>query len=124
MKIGNYLVPHDGFGGVPHYTSLKVGQVDDPEKDWHTGLSVHGWRPNDPFGRSLKIGTLVSGQSAKYFWWRSVADPDVRYPMFASDLMALVQEGEVRKGVAIGQWRVIKRGQNYGIRWVGYRDDQ
>lgn len=128
-----YKVPYDKYG-LMHYPTVDVDYS--PVKHIHacqehgirdcTGLTWHyqraegepirtppEWRDNAPFYAKLSMQEMQTGRSAKFIWWES--DEGLRYPMFVADLMELCKQGEVIRGVALGQWRVRKRGQNYGV---------
>lgn len=83
------------------------------------------WRKNLPFYRTLFYKTYERGVSAARFIWKD--DEGHTYPMFMTDMDALLTEGEVRSAAfsnirgpsrISGNWIVTKRGQNYGIKRV------
>jgi hypothetical protein len=85
---------------------------------WKTPPRTVGpdWHPNVPFAATLRLAETRRGRSAAYFIWRS--DDDREFPMFISDMLALVQSGVTIAdgGVVTTRWMVTKRGANYGIR--------
>jgi hypothetical protein len=104
-KIGKYQVPFDSNGNLLHYAGY--GQVD--------------WRDNHPFRAQLKLDGMTSGYSAKYLKWVDI-NTGHRYSMFVADLIELLNERTVSKGLTMDSlWVVRKRGNNYGI--VIYQPD-
>ncbi len=76
------------------------------------------WEPNEEFAATLRLVGTTRGRSAAYFRW--VDDHSGRtYPMFMSSLAELLLSDVVVRGVASGRWVGVKRGENYGIAWVG-----
>lgn len=75
------------------------------------------WREVETFERSLTIDGSRRGRSAAYFIWKDVAGHE--YPMFLTDMAHLLGNASVEFGTVYdGMWKVVKRGQNYGIRLV------
>lgn len=73
------------------------------------------WRPNVPFAKTLRLTETRRGRSAAYFIWRD--EDDREFPMFITDMLALVQSGvAIAGGTVTTRWMVTKRGANYGIR--------
>lgn len=100
--------PYDSRGNLMHYA--------DP---WHGGNYGHpiDWRPNEPMELWLTINHVRSGRSAKYTVW--VAPNGTEYPMFISDLIEMLREVTMTSGVIRAMFRVRKRGQNFGLCYVG-----
>ena len=101
-------VPYDQAGNLLHHHS---------DKPFGEAMV---WRPNEPFHATLCVDQLRSGRSAKYFILTPPGDSDGRqFPMFAADLLAMLKETTVAGGVTSDRWCVRKRGQNYGLVWLG-----
>lgn len=87
-----------------------------------TFLSYPGYRdshmrPVTDFVSEMKVVDWERGRSAMTIW---MADPQgTRYPMFMKDYFALTTQ---RQQTALAtyecEWSFVKRGANYGIRWV------
>lgn len=70
-------------------------------------------RPIEPFTATLTATSVERGRSSAVFYW---ADEQGRaWPMFLTDLLALLQTTVVDHGQVTGTWTVTKRGRNYGI---------
>lgn len=102
-----YRVPFTENGSIMHY-------AEDRAYDW--GYKAFEWREPHEFPAVLTIDHTISGRSAKYFIWKA-ADGRT-FPMFASDLLHLVQNATVRQGEVAGVWFTGKRGANFGIKFV------
>lgn len=72
------------------------------------------WEPNKSFGATLTLQTSQRGRSAAYFMWLDNTTGKT-YPMFMADMLDLILQKTIVKGVVVGLWQVRKRGQNYGI---------
>jgi hypothetical protein len=87
----------------------------------HTGHMVtyptpqSEWRPNTAFEAALRVVGTERGQSAARFIVEDTAT-GVQYPLFMTELLAIVQHATIEHGVVSGQWIGCKRGANYGIR--------
>ena len=77
------------------------------------GYVPYTMRPNAAFAATLTLDSMRSGRSAKYLVWRDLDDH--HYPMFISDLTAMLPLVTVHRGVVSGTWFVRKKGQNFGI---------
>lgn len=114
MKLGKYKVPYMN-GNLLHY----------PERGWrYDGETWHStdpeWRENEPFEAELALNDMRSGRSAKYVLWHDKEGHE--FPMFVVDLLDLLKGNVVRYGVVDGRFAVRKRGQNYGLVFVGEDD--
>lgn len=120
----NYLVPFDSRG-LQHYpeahrdysnvkyvhSCIENGLADCSGAAFHYRrtegeviVTQPDWRQNDPFyAKSQRQVHLVGGRSGG-----SLSHVRRR-------LDGVVQEREVIRGIALGQWRVRKRGANYGV---------
>lgn len=110
---------HSRTGELLHYASEYTTDVE--------------WRGNEPFEAELRLEGIVRGRSSAYAVWLDyeaarqadqIDDPDLapavpRYPLFLTDLVELLRHKGIRKGGRVaGTWRVVKRGQNYGLALV------
>ncbi len=73
------------------------------------------WRPNEPFEAALSIVGTERGCSAARFIAEDTVT-GVRYPLFMTELLAIIQNATIDHGVVFGTWIGCKRGANYGIR--------
>lgn len=73
------------------------------------------WRPNQPFNASLRIIGTERGQSAARYIAEDI-ETGCQYPMFMTEMLAIVQTATIDRGVIAGTWIACKRGANYGIR--------
>ncbi|QOH59917.1 hypothetical protein [Rhodococcus rhodochrous] len=72
-------------------------------------------RPNEPFQAQLRIIGTERGQSAARFVAENV-DTGVRYPIFITDILAIIQgPGFLAGGRIDATWQARKRGQNFGL---------
>ena len=76
------------------------------------------WQQPEPFIATMTLDTLERGRSAKFL---TVTDGlGVKYCLFVVDLLAALKAAGCEKGGVIhGYWEFCKRGQNFGIRYVG-----
>lgn len=77
------------------------------------GAGVACWRPNDPFQCVLVIEEPETRGRGRYVRWRSYEG--TRFPMFLSDLVALLRSTDLTRGTVKGTWIVRKRGLHYGL---------
>lgn len=97
-----------GSDGSPHgYTSQRY-----PES-----LGSGTWRPNTPFPANLRLADMERGRSAAHFIWKD--EQNRRYVMFMTDLLDLIQNFDISHGVVNGNWAFTKRGQNFGVIYLG-----
>ncbi|MET8430082.1 hypothetical protein [Nocardia sp. NPDC004860] len=73
------------------------------------------WRPNEPFTASLRIVGTERGRSAARYIAEDI-ETGCQYPMFMTEMLAIVQNHTIDHGVITGTWIGCKRGANYGIR--------
>ncbi|MEU7911358.1 hypothetical protein [Microbispora bryophytorum] len=81
----------------------------------------YDWRPNEPFTATLTLMRMSRGRSAAYFYWRDADNHE--FPMFMTDLCDLLTGTTIDRGTVTGRWDVVKRGKNYGLRYLGTADD-
>jgi hypothetical protein len=106
-----YTVPFDEHGSLMPFS----------KPDWCRPANVPQaaeWRPRDPFRATLTLVDLKRHRAMQMFYWQ---DQDGRtFPMFPHDLRDLILSGAMILDATVkGQWRGIKRGENYGVCWVG-----
>lgn len=66
----------------------------------------------------MKVTGLYSGRSAKGY---TLEGTDTgRWYMFSADMLKIIQNHSIHTGNIIGYWEVCKRGQNYGLRYLGH----
>jgi len=107
----SYLIPFDQDGSLMPYS----------KPEWCRPANVPRaaeWRPRDPFPAVLTLVDLKRHRTSHMFYWH---DQDRRiFPMFPQDLRDLILAGGVIEKCSVaGLWRGVKRGENYGVQWVG-----
>lgn len=100
-------------------------QPADPSSHYHkhnSFLSYPGYRdtvmrPVKDFQAEMKVVDWERGRSAMTIWLQDTAG--TRYPMFMKDYFALTTQ-RAQTDIATYEcvWTFVKRGANYGIRWV------
>lgn len=96
--------PYHFNGNLLHY----------PERIYHQGhFTEPEWKPNIPFAAKLYLDSMCRGRSAAYFMWQN--EQGIKFPMFMSDMLNVIQKSIIENGWVDGIWQVIKKGQNYGI---------
>lgn len=96
-------VPYDDHGDLMHRPAALA--------------RVHRWGPNDPFNCLLFVlGAAPAGRET-HVLWRS-AEGRI-FPMFLADLVEMLQRADVVAGGVQGRWIVRKRGQRYGVAYLG-----
>ncbi|MFI6813236.1 hypothetical protein ACIBG7_12530 [Nonomuraea sp. NPDC050328] len=106
--------PYDQRGNLMHYPQDNHRRI--PETGTYEVVPPD-WRPITTFPATLTVTGRRRGRSAAYFMW---SDQDGHeWPMFLADLDHLISSATIANGVVTGTWTVGKRGQNFGIRYVG-----
>ena len=106
-KRPTYQVPFDGNGALMHWAA--------PQS--YPPYNAAEWRDPEAFEAELTLDHARSGRSAKYVIW---TDPGGRlWPMFIAELIDLIRHGVAPGGVVLGWWIPCKRGQNFGLRYLG-----
>lgn len=109
-SLTKWQVPYDQNGNLLKWAS--------PQPYRAYGVD---WRDNVPFHDKLIYQGFTRGQSAASLIW---ADDDGHtYPMFLSELDSLLtdfadfveSDRDTAVATVTGDWRVFKRGQNFGI---------
>lgn len=103
---GPQEAPYNARGNLLHYP-LDVPYGQEAE-----------WRPIEPFTAALTYDGYGRGRSAVYFHWKHL-DTGARYPMFLTDMDALLNAGLVQGHLVTGRFTVVKRGKNYGLTYLG-----
>ena len=102
-KTGDYKIPFDRSGNQLHYA-------------WQNSRDIE-WVDNFKFRDNLRISAMRSGRSAKYTIWRD--NRGHTYTMFVSDLIEMMKKCTAQNGSVVGSWTFVKRGQNYGLKYLG-----
>jgi hypothetical protein len=115
-KLGEYKVPFGSGGSLLDYASWEYDRDQSYTRVWRCE-----WRDNKPFHLCLSLADMYSGRSAKGVIWRH--EDGRTFPMFVVDLLDMLQHCVLSYGVAVGYWAVRKRGQNYGLVYLGQHWD-
>lgn len=75
------------------------------------------WKPIESFKATLVLVGRFRGNSAAYFIWED--ENGCRYPMFMFDIDELIMNTTIDHGTVSGTWIPKRRGQNFGIRYLG-----
>lgn len=87
-----------------------------------TFLNYPGWRdsvmrPVKDFQAEMKVVNWERGRSSMTIWLEDSSG--TRYPMFMKDYFDLTtQRAQTDIATYDCEWAFVKRGANYGIRWV------
>ena len=142
----NYKIPFDIDGNVPHWAPLEEHAIektkhfedmlkkglDEYKKNfssanfqdeehfqnwvkWHLRQNKFDWREPVSFEDTLLISSYSRGRSAAYFTVESKIT-NMKCCMFLTDLLDVIANKTIDKGVVSGKWIFCKRGQNYGIK--------
>jgi hypothetical protein len=76
------------------------------------------WRDPEEFVDTFQIIGYGRGRSAAYFELESLTTK-MQAVMMMTDMTHLVLNANIFKGVVAGRWIFGKRGQNYGIQFLG-----
>lgn len=102
-------VPFDKQGVLMHYAN--------PDARPDHFDAAHKWLEPEPIELTLHLYGTERGRSAAYFLWTDgLANV---WPMFMKDMADLVKNAAINYGVVSGMWIPCKRGQNYGLRYLG-----
>lgn len=120
--------PYDRYGNLCHHQSDGSWYEEVPAPDGQSdyvprsqrGYITHGpdWRPIAEFTAELVYDGYSSSASAAYVYWKDAATGTC-YPMFMTDLDAVLSSGRLTGSVISGRFTVVKRGQNFGITYLG-----
>lgn len=75
------------------------------------------WKENYEFEDTLRLTGMSRGRSAANFNLKSETNGK-DYNLFMTDIVNLIQNATLNKGIVKGVWTFVKRGQNYGIKLV------
>lgn len=100
--------PYDSRGNLMHYAETNR---------WGGWNGAAEWRANDPMELTITVDHVQSGRSAKYTVWTGANG--TTYPMFISDLIEMLREVTMTEGQIHAMFWVRKRGQNFGLCYVG-----
>lgn len=76
------------------------------------------WKENFEFEDELYVLGMSRGRSAANFTLVSQTNGK-SYNLFMTDMVDMLQNGVINKGKIKGKWTFVKRGQNYGIKFLG-----
>ena len=74
------------------------------------------WRDVKPWEDTMLVIGTQRGRSAAFFLL--VSGNGDSYPMFMSDAADMMQRAVVTRGTITGRWTIVKKGQNYGIKFL------
>jgi len=106
-KTGQYDIPFDLEGNLLHYAYPKT---------YAYMQDKYAWKPNFEFEDTLEYVGYARGRSAAYLKFRSKRNQK-NYCMFMTDFDGCAHSlifGELE-----GRFTFIKRGQNYGLQFLG-----
>lgn len=103
------LVPFDGDGNLRRWTHCRPGQ--NMASRFQSGETT--WREAQDFDATMTIegmkGNLLILSCERFF----------RYPMSIRDLGIMLQKASVINGMVDGRWGFVRKGSNYGVRYLG-----
>lgn len=105
-------VPFDQRGNLLEYVAGR-GTAWCAGPDGSVGWHPIVWMDNEPVKMTLTLNSMERGRSAARFIWKS--EDGRKYPMFMTDMLALIKEHVIDHGKVEAEWIVKKRGQNYGV---------
>ncbi len=108
MKKKEWKVPFSSDGSLFHYCSAK--EENSPGVQWRDSEIV--------FDAVLHFQGYCRGRSAAYFMFKNKAT-QATYPMFLTDMEDILKNRIIALGMIGGRWKAVKRGSNYGIKFVG-----
>jgi hypothetical protein len=108
-KRPTYQVPFGEDGALLHWADPRPGA-------WAYDQAA-AWRDPEPFHAELTILDTMRGRSAAYF--RLKDDLARCWPMFMAEVLDLIRTAVITEGTVKGYWIPCKRGQNYGLRYLG-----
>ena len=79
----------------------------------------HEWKEAKPFHATLKIVGYSKGRSAANFDLQSVHNTETTYTVFMVDTIDIITKNTLVNGELTGYWLPVKRGANYGIKFLG-----
>lgn len=105
-EIYAYECAHNEYGGIAH------------------GVTSKNYKKTF-FKDTLRIVKCRRGRSAAQFVFESQTErsDNKKYHMFMKDVLDLIRNNILNKGKISGKWGWRKRGCNFGIYFVGDKDD-
>ena len=100
-------------GEMLSYTGCLPGDAYDEK--YNNGKWV--WKENYVFDDDLKFDGFYRGCSSAGAIFKSLNDGK-EYNVFLKDLADIIKLDGFRSGIIHGQFTFVKRGQNYGLRYV------
>ncbi|GAA4599933.1 hypothetical protein GCM10023194_80940 [Planotetraspora phitsanulokensis] len=108
--------PYDEQGNLLDYAPTRYRLDEEAKRVVEVPFDCD-WRRNVPFATFMTLDGMVRGRSAANFRW---LDGDGhRFPMFMKDMTDLLSAATITRGVVTGRWDIVKRGANYGVRYLG-----
>ncbi len=147
MKKVTYRIPFDYKGNAPSYArgteeALQIhrqklqSQLDAPfdpkvlddwmktEEQWKESLQrqieyyTFNWKDPEEFVDTFEIVSYSRGRSAANFDLKSTII-GMECHMFMSNMIDLIHATTIKKGIVSGRWIFVKKGTNYGIKYLG-----
>lgn len=112
------LVPVKEDGSLLSYVSRR-----EIEKGEVWGCGTFQMLKPTPFEATLELHDFGRGRSSVTFEFTN-KDTGATYPMFVKEMFTLVRQNKLNCGVISGWWVFIKRGTNYGIKFLGKDDGE
>ena len=109
----NYKAPFLEDGSVPSYPSnwdILRGKYQEVKIDW---------KDVEPFYADLRFTGMDKGSHGSTRYTLKNLNSDANYCMFTVDVLDILMTHGIQGGILHGYWVVQKRGQNYGIRYIG-----
>jgi hypothetical protein len=75
------------------------------------------WLDNLEFETKMTVTSFTRGRSSAIFILKNGQGRE--HPMFLKDLYEMLLSTTIINGEIYGTWTFCKRGQNYGLQWVG-----
>ena len=109
--------PFKKRGGLWHYPPPKEA-VENPNVPIGKRPTLE-WREVRPWHDTMLVTGIQRGRSAAFFLMIGGERGQDSFPMFLSDFADMVKTATVERGTVTGWWVVVKKGQNYGIKYLG-----
>ena len=99
----------------------KIPEIQIPFRDgnplnYDYGSDDIEWKDNAEFYDTLTLYSISRGRSAANF--KLIGLDGTSYTMFMKDLFDACTNGTVKKGKIKGVFCFVKRGMNYGVKWI------
>jgi hypothetical protein len=79
------------------------------------------WEKNYIFDEILFIYGISRGTSSATF--NASDENEIQYNIFMKDILYIIQNAKIENGKIHGLWTFIKRGKNYGVRFLDNVED-